>query len=700
MNFLAPLFLLGALAIAGPVILHLIRRTSRERQRFSSLMFLDPTPPRLTKRSRIENWLLLLLRAGVLALLALAFARPFFRATVPPGTEGNGGDRTLVLVDASASLRREGLWEAAKERALKAVESAAAGGDVALTTFDRATASLLKFEDWHGAAPDSRLALARERLDTASPSWNGTNTAAALMAAAEMLSESGSNTTGKRDIVLVTDAQEGGRLEALQGYDWPKNVSLRLEIIPPKTAGNAGLQLAADTGPAREAAVPGVRLRVTNSPDAGADAFLVGWRAASGEFEGKPVDVYVPPGQSRIAVLPWPESGPKAGQVVLRGDAADFDNIVNVTPPPSVNVPVIHSGGGADSRGPLYFLQKALPESRALTATVQPLAPAEIPPPEILKTAPLWIITAPLETQATAAARAYLENGGTILVMLSGVDMAGTLQTLTGTASLPLTEVTPPRQALLGNIDFGHPLFSAFADPRFSDFTKIRFLNYRRLDPNLIPEAKVAARFDTGDPAVLEVARGKGRVFVLAAGWHPASSQLALSSKFPALLASLLSLTGAGAPVPSQFIAGEPATGSSFLPAPAESGEVTGPRGATVTVKRSDAFTGFTEPGIYTVKWEGGRRDLAVNPDPAESRVTPLTVEDFEKLGVPVTTGARSAGPATPASESTAAAIESESRQKLWRWILVAVFAVLFIETLLGLRAARQYSTLEGGATT
>ena len=49
MSFLAPLFLFGALAVAAPILFHLIRRTSREKIPFSSLMFLQPTPPRLTR---------------------------------------------------------------------------------------------------------------------------------------------------------------------------------------------------------------------------------------------------------------------------------------------------------------------------------------------------------------------------------------------------------------------------------------------------------------------------------------------------------------------------------------------------------------------------------------------------------------------------------------------------------------------------
>src|SRR5439155_7419791 len=74
MSFLAPLYIAGALAVALPIIFHLIRRTPQGRQEFSSLMFLAPSPPRITRRSRLSNIVLLLLRAAALCLLAFAFA--------------------------------------------------------------------------------------------------------------------------------------------------------------------------------------------------------------------------------------------------------------------------------------------------------------------------------------------------------------------------------------------------------------------------------------------------------------------------------------------------------------------------------------------------------------------------------------------------------------------------------------------------
>ena len=56
MGLLAPLYLVGLLAIGVPIILHLIRRTPQGKQMFSTLMFLTPSPPRLTKRSRLTSY--------------------------------------------------------------------------------------------------------------------------------------------------------------------------------------------------------------------------------------------------------------------------------------------------------------------------------------------------------------------------------------------------------------------------------------------------------------------------------------------------------------------------------------------------------------------------------------------------------------------------------------------------------------------
>ena len=79
MGFLAPLFLLGVLGVAVPIVIHMIQRERKEVLEFPSLMFLRKIPFQSFRRQRIRHWFLLLLRCAALVLVVLAFTRPFFR---------------------------------------------------------------------------------------------------------------------------------------------------------------------------------------------------------------------------------------------------------------------------------------------------------------------------------------------------------------------------------------------------------------------------------------------------------------------------------------------------------------------------------------------------------------------------------------------------------------------------------------------
>ena len=132
MSFLAPLFLLGGLAIALPVVFHLVRRSSREKVVFSSLMFLKPTPPRMTRRNRLENIFLLLLRCFAICILALGFARPFFQKPMAATPSASSGAQIVILLDTSASMKREGVWAEALAKAETALKRTTAADQVAM----------------------------------------------------------------------------------------------------------------------------------------------------------------------------------------------------------------------------------------------------------------------------------------------------------------------------------------------------------------------------------------------------------------------------------------------------------------------------------------------------------------------------------------------------------------------------------------
>ncbi|HEV3484506.1 MAG TPA: BatA domain-containing protein, partial [Vicinamibacterales bacterium] len=77
MNFLYPAFLLGALAIAVPVVLHLLRRDVAPEVPFSAVRLLRQSPIEQSRRRRLRDLFLLAARTAALLLLAAAFARPY-----------------------------------------------------------------------------------------------------------------------------------------------------------------------------------------------------------------------------------------------------------------------------------------------------------------------------------------------------------------------------------------------------------------------------------------------------------------------------------------------------------------------------------------------------------------------------------------------------------------------------------------------
>lgn len=688
MSFLAPLFLLGALAVALPVLFHLVRRSSRNRMPFSSLMFLRASPPRLSRRSRLEHWLLLLLRAAALALLAVAFARPFFVREGPPPTPSEGAERLLVLLDTSASMRREGLWPAALEKARKALRGAGPLDEVAVYQFGRQFRPVVTFDEWNQAAPSERASLAEQRLAGLRPEWSGTQLGQALMAAAEVASDPAGQARFPRvRLLLVSDLQESGRLSVLQGYEWPNGLSLSLETVHPRRPGNASLHLLTDA-PVSAPRTPGVPLRVVNDPQSAKDQFQVGWVRADGNgFAGQPLEVYVPAGQSRTLLLPSPIAGAAADRIRLVGDDEDFDNTVFVSPPRAAVVEVLYLGADRedDPRQPLYYLRRAFQETPRQVVRVNAQRPGEPLLETAMAGADLVVVT---DANAVLGRRLReaVAAGKTALYAPRHPAALEGLQAMLDLPTLSAEEVRPPRPVILAEIDFRHPLFAPFADPRYSDFSRIHFWQYRRLSAGALPAARVLAQFDSGDPALVEIPVARGRVFVLPAGWHPEDSQLALSSKFVPLLYAMVEQSGAPPPPPVQFFVGDPVPLTTLrTPGPVEV------QFEAVTTRLESSVSTFldtAQPGLRTARAGAESFTFAVNLDPAESRTRPLTADDLETLGVPLWQEGASAA-ARAASRLQAHRSELEGHQKLWRWLVLACVGVLLVETWLAGRTGR-----------
>jgi hypothetical protein len=114
----------GAALAALPVILHLFMRQTPKHVVFPAVRLVRERQRRSRKRMRIKNWLLLLARMAILALMALALARPRLYSEVPLGDESVPTALGLVF-DTSLSMKYKDKdktrLDEAKERAREIV---------------------------------------------------------------------------------------------------------------------------------------------------------------------------------------------------------------------------------------------------------------------------------------------------------------------------------------------------------------------------------------------------------------------------------------------------------------------------------------------------------------------------------------------------------------------------------------------------
>lgn len=680
MSFLAPLFILGALAIAAPILFHLIRRTSREKIPFSSLMFLQPTPPRVTKKSRLENILLLILRCAVLALLALAFARPFLRNPLSAASQGTV-TRTIVLVDTSASMRRENLFSEAIDKALEVAREAGPSAQVAIYSFDRNALAVVPFADWNKASLNDRKSIAEQRLRALKPTWNSTHLGNALITANETFEAEREYATAERRIVIISDMQDGARLEGLQGFPWPKQTSVTVIPVKARKPANAGLQLLSTTPASSTVTNESVRIRVVNSSESGREQFELRWAGTT----LSPTAAYVPPGQARMLDLTRPTN---SDGLVLSGDEATFDNNLFIVTPQREKIEVTFIGTDTETNAQeaLYYLKRAFPETARQEVRISAVNP-EMNFSAALRHSTLVVAAGLLGPEAQRDLKAALTNDAMILAALRKPEEVPGIANLAG-QTISAEESSEAGYRMLSEIEFAHPLFAPFADSRFSDFTKIHFWKHRKLTFGST-NAHIVARFDNGDPAIAQINVGKGTLFVLASGWHPGDSQLALSSKFVPLLYSLLEIGGALKAQSLAFTVGDPID---LSPLRATNGlTLRKPDGTTANLAADVKSFGQTDvPGVYTVTGVEPPFRFAVNLAPEESKTAPMATEQLEQLGVPIRMKAVASAEQMARREAHLKAAELESHQKLWRWLIALALVVVIAETWVAARISRR----------
>jgi Mg-chelatase subunit ChlD len=687
MSFLAPFYLAGLAAIGLPILFHMIRRTPKGKVPFSTLMFLEASPPKVTSRSKIEHWLLLLLRATALILLALAFSRPFMRQSEDQTVDAES-KRRAILVDVSASMRRDGLWEQATQKVDALLKDVKPDDSVGLFVFDQELLPLLSFEEWSGLQAGHQVTVAQERLKEVSPGWMGTNLGAVLPeAVTAVLDEAGEKTvTRATEIVVITDLQRGSRIEGLQTFEWPDSVTVDVQLVEATTTGNASVQVVGSVDKKS-----GLRVRVENVANSPHELFNVqtasdsaGDIASVTEQVAMQQEVHVPPEQNRVVQFKDVSDVSRPVVVSLSGDDDSFDNQAWYVRPQTSRVPVLYRGDGESSNPNelRYYLERAFLPTPA--RAIDFYAEADGDTPDEAWMTGLSVVAKPLDVEQLRMSSKAVEDGWTLIVVGASVELCEQAFKIAGANSPDISEANVEGYAMLSDVDLEHPVFQPFNDVRLSDFTKLPIWKHRSIDGDLPENVRVLASLDGHRPAIIELAHGNGRVLLFTFGWHDADSQFVLSSKFVPLMNSLVDDFAGTSVEPPRAVVGDQFPIHTLAGSATGDMLVTAPSGLEQSVEISpSAFAVLTEPGIYRFAWtdrDGPRTSsIAANLDPLESRTDALGLDEIRALGVPLPDIVEAR--LTSDEKRQLLARELESRQRFWQWVILIGIVLLLIET-------------------
>ena len=568
MSFLFPAFLLGAITIAIPLLLHLVRRERGPVVPFSAVRFVRRAPAVRTRRPRLRELLLLVLRVTALLLLTLAFARPFVDDAVPERPV------TVVAVDRSLSMSAPGQMEQARALAAALIEDTPAGQRLAVVAFDDRAEVVL------GATPDRAAALAA--VGSLSPAAGATRYPAALAAAVGALE-------GRRGrIVVVTDLQAAGWPDGARAVV-PAGTAVELAAVDP-----VGANLAV-TAATRGAA--GLSAVVRHTGEARRDALVV---LALDDAVLESRVLTLEPGDNGVRFGRLPDAGVASVQVVdPDGYAGDNRRYLLLNPIVPVRVLVVANGGrrGSDA----FFVDRALAanagEAPFATRLAAPGAVASLDLGEWEEIAAVLILgTDGLEREGRERLAAFVASGGG-LVVAAGPGVEPALLAGIGGPEARIAFEPGPGKGVRRWVpaDRRHPVLRALGDAAATTLGEVTFRGAAAAGAGA--GARALGRFDDGAPALVEYDVGAGRALLFASDLNGAWNDFPRRPGFAPFVVETV-----------RYVARLP--------------------GGAREITTADVPPGVPAlPGAATVPASGRR--IVVNVDPRESDPAPTTAETF-----------------------------------------------------------------------
>lgn len=665
MSFLAPLFLLGSLLVAVPIVLHLTRRR-REPVAFPSFLLLQLTSATARfKRRRFRNIPLLILRCLALLLLAAAFAEPVLRGGALAGAEGTALDRA-VLVDRSLSMTVGNRMAAAREAAQEELSGLGRDDRAIVVAFDGRAAALTELTGDRGTLTPAVAGL--------SAGGGGTSYAPALGLAGRLLPASPGR---RREVVLISDLQRSGFEDGRPQPSLPPGVELRVRAVSGSPPANAWIADVSVVSEGREQLVVTAEVGFAPSP-ANPE-----W---SGEIElvlsGRRVDrKSLTAAADRMTTARFDPvlrpSEPLVAEVRLPGDGFPGDDRFHLVIHPETAIRVADLGGSPDS---VYV-------SEALGVGVSPgflldRAPArgEGAVRGALDAAQVALVRDPgrLDAGAARALRDFVEAGGGLL-MAAGprrLSRAASDELAAFAPAVPAGFVDRDPAGRIGDLVARHPLFEPFGGEGSAVLGALAFFRYRALS-GVRPDAALLARFDDGEPAIVESEWGEGRTLLFASSLDAEWTDLPRRAAFVPLLHRMVEVAAGHERIPIAYRVGESVDPGIAFRLPGESageaGEVLAdsPSGERTVLGGMVALR-LAEPGFYRARRPGAAEfhQIGVNPPLAESDLRVVDAAEVRMAAVASVEGE---------AQGAANAVAPDLSGRAASWLLLAAFGLLLV---------------------
>ena len=654
-----------------PVLVHLVRRTQARRIEFPSLMFLRRIEQKTIKKRKLRNLLLLALRCAALALLALAFARPYFTSHNPQAAASERAS-SIILIDGSYSMRYSNLFDRARQSARDIINRAGSDEQVAVVKFGQGYEILMPLKANRAEA----LAL----LDQVQPGLDATDYLQALQAADAMLKESA---RGEWRIYLISDFQAAGwNRTAPQVKLSPLVELVTIDVSSAEAMNVAVSEVKAEPVVYAQKYSGKVSARLSNfGPDEVSGAVVdlklndlaVERRESALDSAGtRAVDFTgfnVPEGANRATVEITGDDFPLDNKFYFMIRREDQTKVLAIETP-------------ARGRSETFFIQQSLAAGENNQHALTVKTPGTVNPAELDQYRAIIVndVTG-ISEQLGAAIRGFVERGGGLIIAAGRhAESAEFNRVFRDVSPAELGEKVQTRgYALMSQVKTDHPIFGVFR--RSGRLTSTRVYGYHRV--TLSDRAATIAALDDGSPMIIEGLFGRGKVLLVTTTLDTAWNDLPLTPMFLPFVRQMLEY------LDGRVTASSYTVGQVFAVAPDTDGSlpaIESPGGGRIEDApknpSGELAVNAGEIGFYRLRYRDRTEHIAVNLDTKESDFSKLDIEEFKASMLPAP-GDNPAG-ADEAKRLTAEEIEAE--QRLWLPLLILALALFVSEAILARR--------------